>query len=121
MKQFNRNTLIILSLGIILILTIVVSFRIGRYPIYTNELLGILFSKLIPIEPFWTEKIETVLFNVRLPRIALACLVGCCLSAAGAAYQGVFQNPMAAPDIQGPLLVPLLVLLWRSSITAAAL
>lgn len=101
MKQFNRNTLIILSLGIILILTIIVSFRIGRYPIYTNELLGILFSKLIPIEPFWTEKIETVLFNVRLPRIALACLVGCCLSAAGAAYQGVFQNPMAAPDILG--------------------
>lgn len=101
MKQFNRNNLIILSLGIILILAIIVSFRIGRYPIYTNELLGILFSKLISIEPFWDIKIETVLFNVRLPRIALACLVGCCLSAAGAAYQGVFQNPMAAPDILG--------------------
>jgi len=31
----------------------------------------------------------------------MACIVGCCLSAAGAAYQGVFQNPMAAPDILG--------------------
>jgi iron complex transport system permease protein len=31
----------------------------------------------------------------------MACLVGCCLSAAGASYQGVFQNPMAAPDILG--------------------
>lgn len=93
--------MIILSLGIILILAIIISFRIGRYPIYTNELLGILFSKIIAIDPFWDIKIETVLFNVRLPRIALACLVGCCLSAAGAAYQGVFQNPMAAPDILG--------------------
>lgn len=101
MKQSNRNNMIILSLSIILILAVIVSFWIGRYPIYTNELLGILFSKLIPIEPFWDTKIETVLFNVRLPRIALACLVGCCLSAAGAAYQGVFQNPMAAPDILG--------------------
>jgi len=101
LKQSNRNNMIILSLGIILILVIIVSFRIGRYPIYTNELLGILFSKIIAIDPFWDIKIETVLFNVRLPRIALACLVGCCLSAAGAAYQGVFQNPMAAPDILG--------------------
>lgn len=44
---------------------------------------------------------ETVLFNVRLPRIILAGLVGCCLSTAGAAYQGIFQNPMAAPDVLG--------------------
>ena len=40
-----------------------------------------------------------VFLNVRLPRVLLACMVGCCLSAAGAAYQGVFQNPMASPDI----------------------
>ncbi len=40
-------------------------------------------------------------WNVRLPRIPLAFLVGCGLSAAGTAYQTVFQNPMAAPDILG--------------------
>ena len=39
--------------------------------------------------------------NVRLPVILMACLVGCALSAAGASYQTVFQNPMAAPDILG--------------------
>lgn len=37
----------------------------------------------------------------RLPRIFLACMVGCSLSSAGAAYQGIFQNPMGAPDILG--------------------
>jgi len=101
MNQLNRNNMIVLSLGIVLIILIIISFWIGRYPIYTKELLGILLSKIIPIEQFWTDKMEIVLFNIRLPRIALACLIGCCLSAAGAAYQGVFQNPMAAPDILG--------------------
>ena len=42
-----------------------------------------------------------VVINIRLPRILLACLVGGCLSMAGAAFQSVFQNPMAAPDILG--------------------
>ena len=42
-----------------------------------------------------------MVINIRLPWILLACLVGCSLSAAGASYQGVFQNPMAAPDILG--------------------
>ncbi|MBC3887162.1 iron chelate uptake ABC transporter family permease subunit [Acetobacterium paludosum] len=101
MNQTKKNNLIVLSLGIILIFSIIISFWIGRYPVYTKELLGILFSKIIPIDQFWTDTMETVLFNIRLPRIALACLVGCCLSGAGAAYQGVFQNPMAAPDILG--------------------
>ncbi len=58
-------------------------------------------SKVFPMERFWTDTMETVLFNIRLPRILLSCLVGCCLSAAGASYQGIFQNPMAAPDILG--------------------
>ncbi len=80
---------------------LVVSFAIGRYPVSARELFGIVFSKAFPIEPFWTARMETVLFNVRMPRILLACMVGCCLSAAGAAYQGIFQNPMAAPDVLG--------------------
>ena len=56
---------------------------------------------LLPAAVPWTEQMETVVINIRLPRILLACLVGCCLSGAGAAYQSVFQNPMAAPDILG--------------------
>ncbi|WP_255409490.1 iron chelate uptake ABC transporter family permease subunit [Gordonibacter sp. Marseille-P4307] len=36
-----------------------------------------------------------------LTRILLALMVGCCLSIAGAAYQGAFQNPLVFPDILG--------------------
>lgn len=95
------SSLIIFILIVALCGTIIISFMLGRYSVGPKELFGILFSKMIPIEPFWTDKMETVVFNIRMPRILMACLVGGCLSAAGAAYQGVFQNPMAAPDILG--------------------
>ncbi|WIV11794.1 iron ABC transporter permease [Proteiniborus sp. MB09-C3] len=101
MKQYNRNNLVVISLGVLLVIAIIFSFRLGRYPIHIKELLGILISRIYPIEQFWTNRVETILFNIRLPRIILSCLVGCCLSASGAAYQGVFQNPMAAPEILG--------------------
>jgi ABC-type enterobactin transport system permease subunit len=94
LEQSKRNTLIVIGLGILLVITIIISFRLGRYPIPAKEVLGILLSKIYPIELFWTDQVEMVLINIRLPRIILACLVGCCLSAAGAAYQGVFQNPL---------------------------
>lgn len=92
---------IILILVVALILVIIGSVTLGRYPIGLKELIGILCSKFVDIVPFWTGTQESLLLMHRLPRIILACLVGCCLSAAGASYQGVFQNPMAAPDILG--------------------
>jgi len=92
---------IVLNLGILFVAVFVGSFMLGRYPIPPKELFLIPISKVVPIEQYWTDQFATVLFNIRLPRIVLACLVGCCLSAAGAAYQGIFQNPMAAPDILG--------------------
>ncbi len=100
-KKRVPYSVIILSLGILLIAAITFSFFLGRYPINPSQLFGILVSRVIHIRQFWTDQMATILFNVRLPRIILACLVGCCLSAAGASYQGIFQNPMAAPDILG--------------------
>ncbi len=92
---------IVTGLGVILIAVIVFSFFLGRFPITPAQLFGILLSKIFNIQQFWTDQMETILFNVRLPRVLLACLVGCSLSTAGASYQGIFQNPMASPDILG--------------------
>ncbi len=89
-------------LGVVLILSILLSFLLGKYAVPLPELLGILGAKLgLPVEPFWTDAQEAALWNIRLPRVLLSVLVGMCLSAAGASYQGVFQNPMASPDILG--------------------
>ena len=92
---------VILILSAVLIAAIIASLALGRYPIRLRELAGILGSRLFPVEPFWTPVQESLLLQHRLPRILLACMVGCSLSAAGSSYQGVFQNPMAAPDLLG--------------------
>jgi len=43
----------------------------------------------------------TIVWELRLPRLLLACLVGCGLGAAGAGYQGLFRNPLADPFVIG--------------------
>ena len=96
----------ILLMAVILVACILLSFLFGRYPVPFRELCGILANKFLSIfglgiEPFWTDAMQAAVWNVRLPRVIMSVLVGACLSAAGAAYQGVFQNPMAAPDVLG--------------------
>ena len=44
---------------------------------------------------------EIVIFNVRLPRVLVVLMVGAGISMAGAAYQGMFRNPLVSPDILG--------------------
>ena len=46
-------------------------------------------------------QIDTVLFEVRLPRVLAAVVVGAAIAAAGAAYQTLFRNPLVSPDILG--------------------
>ena len=77
------------------------SFVVGRYGVPLGQVVHILLSGVLPLEQTWTDNMAIAVLNVRLPRILLACLVGCGLSAAGTGYQTVFQNPMAAPDILG--------------------
>ena len=101
MKKKLSYSGIVAVLIVILVVTVIGSVTLGRYPIGFRELCGIIGSRFVEIEPFWSKTQESLLMNHRLPRIILACLVGCCLASAGASYQGVFQNPMAAPDILG--------------------
>ena len=99
-EKKHRKTVHIM--GVILILCVFASFLLGRYPVPLGELMGILGSKLgLPIERSWTDQMEAAVWNIRLPRVVMSVLVGACLASAGASYQGVFQNPMASPDILG--------------------
>lgn len=94
---------IILLMVLIFVFVFLASFFFGRYPMKPIQLIGIVASKLkvIPITQFWPDNMENMLINVRLPRILMAPLVGCCLAVSGVAYQGIFQNPMASPDFLG--------------------
>ena len=97
----GRYITILLFFVIVLIALFFLSFFWGRYSISPGTLIDVFLSKFNLTEPYWADQVESIIFQVRLPRILLACLVGCCLSAAGATYQGIFQNPMAAPDFLG--------------------
>ena len=97
MQKFDKKPgVVLLGLTALLLLSAAVSVCLGRYPISPREAAAILFSAGAA-----DGVQQSLLLYDRLPRIVLALLVGGCLSAAGAAYQSVFQNPMAAPDILG--------------------
>ena len=99
-EKAHRRTVGIL--GLALLMCMLASFALGRFPVSPGALLGILGSRLgLGIEKFWTDSMEAAVWNIRLPRVILSILVGACLASAGSAYQGVFQNPMASPDILG--------------------
>jgi len=75
-----------------------VSIGVGRYPLSPGEVLGVLWSGLHDA----TEGTAgAIVWQIRLPRIGVAALVGAALSVAGAAFQHLFRNPLVAPDTLG--------------------
>lgn len=83
------------------LLSILVSFQIGRYPVSPMELIKIICSRILPIEQSWSRQAELVVFNIRLPRIFLSSLIGASLALSGLLLQQVFRNPMASQDVLG--------------------
>ncbi len=100
-KATRRAVLTITGLAVFMVVATFVSFMLGRFPIEPGQALAMIGSLFLPIEPTWTDQQYSLFMNVRLPRILLALLIGACLSAAGAAFQGTFQNPLVSPDILG--------------------
>jgi iron complex transport system permease protein len=88
-------------LVILPIMIFVISMCLGRYPISPGTMFRILGSRIFPIEQTWTGIEESVVLEIRLPRVLLAMLVGAGLSCTGAAFQGLFHNPLVSPHILG--------------------
>ena len=77
------------------------SVLLGRFSVTPKELFRLLLSRLTETEQSWRDGAENVVFQIRLPRVAAAALVGAALAVAGVSYQGMFRNPMVSPDILG--------------------
>jgi iron complex transport system permease protein len=88
---------------ILLIAAIVLSAAIGAVSIPPLDVARMLIGRLpfVQIAPTWLDTYETILFDIRLPRTVLILLAGAALSGSGAAYQGLFRNPLADPYIIG--------------------
>ena len=89
------------GLVILPILVFLVSLTLGRYQVSPGEIVTLFGSKLGLSDATLPENVSTVILNVRLPRLVAAMLIGAGLSTAGAAYQGMFRNPLVSPDILG--------------------
>lgn len=77
------------------------SLLVGRFQVAPSVVAHILLSLAFPVTPDWPSAAQTIVLQVRLPRAILALCVGAGLSASGAAYQGMFRNPLVSTDILG--------------------
>ena len=97
----KKNTRIIL--GVFFLVSLVISLCIGRYPIGLDGIARLVLDSLgldgVLGSP--SREIELIFWNIRLPRIIMSFAVGCGISIAGAVFQALFRNPLAAPDILG--------------------
>jgi len=94
------------SLFTLLVLTVLASLALGRYPITPGEIAHFLSYKLLGasgLDGPSLEKLRTILVHIRLPRVMGALLVGAALSVSGAVLQAVFINPLLSPRIIGIL------------------
>lgn len=97
-KRYARRFAV---LGAVFLAALLGSLLLGRYALSPGQLLHMLWTKVTGGAADWPLSDDKVVFAVRLPRVAAAALVGAALAVSGAAYQGMFRNPMVSPDILG--------------------
>lgn len=95
---------IALALGALL-LSFFVSMGMGRYDIPIEKLAAFLSWDFFGfgVQPADSELYSNIIFDIRMPRILAAALVGAALSVAGGAFQAMFVNPLVSPGILGVL------------------
>lgn len=88
---------------ILLVVFLVINIAVGAIFIPPGTLARILASKLPfwEILPDWPAHYEIILLNIRLPHALLMMMTGAALGSSGAAYQGLFRNPLADPYLIG--------------------
>jgi iron complex transport system permease protein len=79
----------------------ILSLISGQMHIRPGTVLKILVSRISTLQPDWPATLESVVIDVRLPRLLAGMLIGAGLSISGASFQGLFRNPLVSPHILG--------------------
>ena len=87
----------------LLVAVVIVGVALGNVPVAPADTLAILAHRLLgwPVEVTWPASAETIVLELRLPRVIMAMSVGVALSLAGATFQGLLRNPLADPYVLG--------------------
>lgn len=105
-RQRHLPTLpITLLLPFPVLAAVLLALCVGRYPLAASEVLRFLGALLgtvgMPAKEY--DTLFNLIVRIRLPRVLAAVLVGASLATAGAAFQGVFRNPLVSPGLLGVL------------------
>ncbi|HLA93742.1 MAG TPA: iron chelate uptake ABC transporter family permease subunit, partial [Actinomycetota bacterium] len=98
----RRYRTVIAVLAILLVASVLVAVAagsVGISPLTTVRLVAWKFG--LADRPYVPVSTEVILFQLRLPRVILAVIVGLALAIAGTLFQGLFRNPLADPAIVG--------------------
>ncbi|MEQ9331855.1 iron ABC transporter permease [Thalassobaculum sp.] len=87
-------------LALLLAAAVPAAMLVGPYPLSLPQVLAAVAARLSG-SATTGDSVDTVVFAIRLPRVAAALLVGGALAAAGTCYQTLFRNPLVSPDILG--------------------
>lgn len=95
--------LVLLALGALVLLAATAAIALGSVRIPAGQVWGILLHRIHPAlaEPAWAPVRETIVWDVRLPRVLLAGAVGAGLAVCGMALQALVRNPLADPMLLG--------------------
>ncbi len=99
-----RRPLVVAAVGIALLAAVVVAgIGAGSVAIAPLDTLAILARRVLGLNvaPTWSVAAETIVMDLRLPRVLTAMIVGGGLAVAGAAFQGLLRNPLADPYVLG--------------------
>jgi iron complex transport system permease protein len=97
----RRVFTVCLALCGVLFVAVVISLRMGAYPVSVPDIVMTLVNATLRR---WSEippDFQSIVLNIRLPRILLGILVGASLSTAGAGFQALLRNPLADPYVLG--------------------
>jgi len=99
----DHRPLVLLVLLAVLLLCLLAGAAFGAVSISPLNIVKMTVDKVLPIDlsPTWQPTDETILLQIRLPRVIAGALVGAALASAGVLFQGLLRNPMADPYIIG--------------------
>src|SRR5271163_5150113 len=92
---------IVIGAALALLVLVATAIALGPYRVPAGDLLAFLIAKATGAASPLPAPAETVILQIRLPRVLAATAVGAALAASGAAYQSLFRNPLVSPDILG--------------------
>ena len=103
-RSIARRPLVLAGLGLAALgVALVAGVAAGSVFIPPSDTIAILAHRLLGIDLgiAFTPAQETIVFDLRLPRVLMAMTVGVGLAVAGATFQGVLRNPLADPYVLG--------------------